>query len=183
MLLRLAICRLRGDSKGLGVLQIPPEGELCVFLKKVRGKDRLARARRDLFVHTMKPIEPELGVELRGVVVHGLEVMLVRFFTKELIDQLEDLSRSLRQHAVFHDDESIGKVGVAGLTQRLVRKAHEAVGTSKRFHSLVNGGSLIRVAEDTCVLKDTAAKLEKIQNLSMPERIYNLKQLQKNVLS
>ena len=83
VLLRLAICRLRGDPKGLGVLQILPEGELRVFLKKVRREDRLARARRDRFVHTVKPIETELGVELRGVVVHGLEVMLVRFFTSE----------------------------------------------------------------------------------------------------
>jgi len=74
-------------------------------------------------------------------------------------------------------------IGETGLTQRLARKAHEAVGTSKRFHPRVNGGSLTRVAEDTCVLKDIAAKLEKIQNLSMPELIYNLKQLQKNVLS
>ena len=82
MLLRLAICRLRGDSEGFGVLQVPPEGELCVFLKEIRGQNRLARTRRDLFVHTVKPIEPELGVELWGIVVHGLEVVLVRLFNR-----------------------------------------------------------------------------------------------------
>ena len=71
-MLRLAIYRLRGDPKGLGVLQFPPEGELCVFLKKVRRENRLPRAGLHRFVYTVKPIKPELGVELRGIVVHGL---------------------------------------------------------------------------------------------------------------
>ena len=150
---------LGDDAVGLGILQVAPERELSVAPEQVGRQDGGARSRLHLAVHAMQAVEPELGIELRRVVLDAGEIVGERRLAEELVDQREHVGRAHGEKLVFDQDDAVGEFRVAGLAQRVPRIADQAVGMRQRLHPRVDGRALGRAAEQAGVLERVVAKL------------------------
>ena len=159
VLLWLVFSGLRGDAEGFRIFQVAPESELGVLLEKVWGEDGLAWAGGDFFMDAVEAVEAELGIELWGVVLDGIEVVLERFFSEKLVDEFEDIGGAAGEHVVVDNDQALGELGVAGFAECLVGESDEAVGAGEGFEAGVDGGALVGIAEEAGVLEGVVAEL------------------------
>ena len=87
----------------------------------------MTRFRADLRTYAMEAVKTKLSIEGRLIKADIFEIVLDRFFTEEIVQQVDHFLRACGENVVIDDDEPFRMLAPTCLAKCLIGKSDETV--------------------------------------------------------